>query len=447
MKPVIVLLSVLFIASFCAAQDLGHFEEVTAGNLFGLGARQMAMGGTGIASSLDGSALYYNPAALARIHRIEFQVGLTHEKYNNESSQTLERHPDSLGLTPILSRAEIDQTKTHLGSLNLTIPVPTYRGSLVVAFGFHRIMSFDRPALLDILDRNDADQIVSTYERETESEGINLYTAGAGVELSPNVSAGLALNVYSGKRRITYDYRYEDETNAYRDGWLKQITEDYIGAAFKGGLLFRPNSKLAIGLTVETPVDWQIEKTWFEDSLSGYDDDISVTKLSGKVEYDLKRPFIIGTGIAYRMRKFTFTGDIEYADWSQMSYGDNPEMALKNDSLQLYYRDVFNIRMGIEYQIPKAGLSLRGGLAVLPLAADKGFYQRNSMTRPLLKNRILNDRVRLSLGMGWLIDRVILLDVAYVRGGHKLDYTAYNNIGAIRDDYYQRIFATVSYRY
>ena len=46
----------------------GYFNELDepiAGNYFGIGARQMAMGGAGI-MSMDGTALYYNPANLAR---------------------------------------------------------------------------------------------------------------------------------------------------------------------------------------------------------------------------------------------------------------------------------------------------------------------------------------------------------------------------------------------
>ena len=73
----------IFFTGLSSAQDLGRYEEVTAGNFFGIGARQMAMGGTGIASSWDGAAMWYNPAALARIHRVEFQLGLNHQKFSN----------------------------------------------------------------------------------------------------------------------------------------------------------------------------------------------------------------------------------------------------------------------------------------------------------------------------------------------------------------------------
>lgn len=418
MKRTVMLLLVFCMGAAVTAQDLGSFEEVTAGNLFGLGARQMAMGGAGIASSMDGAAMFYNPAALARIYRIEFQLGLTHQKFSNESSQRAGRYD---GFTSLLNKADIDQTKTRFGSINLTVPVPTYRGSLVIAFGANRIMSFDRAALFHVMDRNGSDEVVDDYAKEFETGNIYLYTAAAGIDVSPNVSLGLALNVYSGKDKFVYDYTYLDESNDYTEAGSWEITEDYIGASLKGGMLARPNANMAVGLTVETPMDWQIEQT-FRDAVG-----------ADKAEYDLSRPFIFGAGVAFTPGRLTLTGDAEYADWSQMSYNDNPYMEIDNDSFSVIYRDVFNLRAGAEYQFPAQGLAVRAGIFRNPLPYDSKF--------------IKDDQFGYSLGIGWLIDKVIMLEGAFVRGGYTRIYTGPNGFPTTAEDKYSRVYVTMSYRY
>jgi hypothetical protein len=425
MKIVTVVLALMALTSLAPAQDLGGLEEVTAGNFFGLGARQMAMGGAGIASSLDGAALYYNPAALVRVHRIEFQIGLTHQKFSNETTQPGDRYN---GYTSTINGGDISQTKTRFGTLNLTLPVPTYRGSLVVAFGVNRIMSFDRVALFHARD-DSVGNIIDDNARDFETGGIYLYSAGAGIDISPNLSVGLALQVYSGTDDFKYDYTHRDDAFSLLTTTRNQVSEDYFGASAKAGILARPNSNVAVGLTVETPLDWQVKYAYdqqFDSANLTYED-------AYQIEYDVQRPFIFGLGAAYRLGTFTVTGDAEYIDWSQLSYNDNPDMEALNDSLAMVYRDVVNLRAGAEYQIPSAGLSLRAGLFSSPLPYNKAY--------------IKDDRSGYTLGFGWLVERILMLEGAYVHGSLHRVYTGPNGVTAEAHDTYKTFYFTLSYRY
>jgi len=446
MKAWSILLCLLVASVAVSAQDLGGLEEVTAGNFFGFGARQMSMGGAGIAASLDGAALYYNPAALARIHKIELQFGLSHQKFHNETTQPIRRYD---GFTSMLNAAKIDQTKTRFGTLNLTIPVPTYRGSLTVAFGVNRIMSFDRAALYHVIDENATGDRLDDYAKEFETGGIYVYSGGAGVDISPNLSLGAGLNIYSGKDEFGYDYYFTDDVTPYSESGSHRVTEDYIGISAKGGLLARPNEHVAMGLTIETPMDFQVEYT--------YEEHGSVTDISGtsdiqdfyKIKYDLTRPFIFGGGVAVRSGQFLATADGEYIDWSQLSYNDNPDMSELNDSLAVLYRDVLNLRAGVEYQFPKAGMALRAGAFLNPLP-----YRKEGVVDTRTVKFIDKDRKGISAGFGWLIDDVLMLEAAYVRGTFTRMYSpansAYVNPAAsmaTAEDTFNRVFVTMSYRY
>lgn len=424
-------------ASVATGQDLANFEEITAGNFYGIGSRQMSMGGTGIAASWDGAALYYNPAALTLIHRIEFQLGLTHQKFSNETSQPSDRY---IGFSSTKSTASIDQTKTRLGSINLSLPVPTYRGSLVVGFGINRVMSFDRAALYNVIDRNTLGQQVEDFAKEFETGAIYMYSAGAGVEISSHISLGLALNIYSGTDEFTYHFTIDDETNDYFYEALNHVTEDYIGASLKGGLLARPNSNFTFGMTIESPLDYQVEFIYDFDEYDPLFDPPEFREV-GKVEYDLQRPFIFGAGIAFRLSTLTVTADGEYIDWTQMSYNDNPAMEIFNDSLAMLYRDVLNLRLGAEYQIPSIGLALRGGFFSNPLAYQEKYIE--------------DDRRGFSFGFGWLIDQVLMLETAFVKGSLTRRYTPDNAVVvdnqaatlASAEDSFSRLYVTLSYRY
>lgn len=434
MRSLVILTCMLIAAAGVSAQDLGGLEEVTAGNFFGFGARQMSMGGAGIASSLDGAALYYNPAALARIHKIEIQLGLTHQKFHNKTTQPSNRYD---GFTSILNSSQIDQTKTRFGSLNLTIPVPTYRGSLAVAFGINRIMSFDRAALYHVVDDSSGLRL-DDYAKEFETGGLYVYSGGAGFDISPNLSLGLGINIYSGKDEFEYYYSYTDEVTPYSESDRRRITEDYIGVSAKGGLLARPNEHLSFGLTIESPMDFQVKYTYSDSS--GYTDFI---------KYDLTRPFVFGGGLAVRSGVFMATADAEYIDWSQLSYNDNPDEAALNDSLPLLYRDVLNLRGGVEYQFPRAGLALRAGVFMNPLP-----YRKEGIVDTRMVKFIDKDRKGFSAGFGWLIDDVLMLEAAYVRGTYTRSYSpanaAYVNQAAsmaTAEDTFNRVYVTMSYRY
>jgi len=165
------MLCLILITNISFAEYIEQVEEITAGNFFGYGARQMAMGGAGI-MAIDGAALFYNPANLARIPRIEFNFGLSNQRYKDISTvRPIRREVDYSGAVtqsgilsprfegfqPVLSSAENSKINTRVNSAIITIPYPTYRGSMVFGIGMTRGINFDRVFRLSHSDRSASD--------------------------------------------------------------------------------------------------------------------------------------------------------------------------------------------------------------------------------------------------------------------------------------------------
>ena len=452
-RPLTKIAGIFILTALCAfwvsdasGQELSIFGEVTTtGNFFGFGARQTGMGKTGIASSPDGSAIYYNPASLSRIHRVEFQFGLTRLMHSNESSQESGRFA---GFSSQVNGAESDLGKNKLGSLNLAVPVPTFRGSLVFALGIHRIRSFSHTALLHTIDETGSGLTVEGSEADNESGSIYLYTVGGAIDLSPRLSIGIAVNVYSGQKVFDYDYLYSDQTNSLLYTANGSFTEDFIGATIKGGIQFRPNSSFSMGVVVESPLDWQVRQIFSKQER--YDDDgvVELYPESGDVEYDLTRPWVFGVGLLYRVTTLSLACDAEYIGWSGLSYGDNLQMALTNDTLSLLYRDVLNIRLGLEYLIPSLKSSLRVGLFSEPLANDRNIVYDSLLRATGTIDNIEKDRIGYSFGLGTMIGQSLMLEGSYLYSSYKRRHIGFfNRLPALRNEKYEQVHITFSYRY
>ncbi len=132
-------LTLLLACAFSTGQAdyIESVEEISAANVFGIGARQMAMGGAGM-MSIDGAALYYNPANLARIPRIEFMVGMSNQKFADESTvRPLRKIIDAAqiipeeniyanrfeGYTSLPNSTDDDRSNTRLSTAIITIPI------------------------------------------------------------------------------------------------------------------------------------------------------------------------------------------------------------------------------------------------------------------------------------------------------------------------------------
>ncbi len=417
--------------AFAQVSYIESVQEITAGNYAGIGARQMAMGGTGI-MAIDGTALFHNPANLSRVPRIEFMFGLSNQKYKDNSSV----RPDQLlvdtltgftqmnqgyrfdGFTPLSGTAEDNKSNTRISNAILTIPYPTYRGSLVIGLGVARVADFDRVFSFAHLDRS-VDGDISASGEEFQSGSLYQWSGGFGMELSPRVAVGASVSLYTGTNNYDFAYKLDSIGYLYFQS-DKYITDKYLGVGAKIGMSMQVNYYFAFGITVESPSIMDISEDYSQ-RYTEVDDGIAQPDYieGGSVNYNLKRPFVFSLGAQIEKNNALLEGNASYTDWSQMSYSDNPGMEQENKYIKTFYRDVLRYSIGAEYVIPSLSLSIRGGLFSDPL--------------PFKDQFINNNRNGYSLGLGVLIDQVLTIDLAYVHGSYSRNSNLLYGFDSIED--------------
>lgn len=411
-KTLLILFSlVLLIPIFSVilhADDGGLIAESNAGSSIGIGARAMGMGGAHIAAVLDGTALIYNPAALTRIRKMEILGGISHQSFENST-----RHwTHDIPVPGFNSRL---QRNSRLNNIILTIPYPTYRGSMVFSIGLNRIKSFDKTYQFgQIRQYNDG---YSEY-RGTEIETGSLYalSTGMGIDISSRLSLGVALSYYFGTDNYNWNLYYLNTSQNSATFIDDNIEDKYSGVSAKVGILFDISKRVKLGLTVESPISFSIDEKYTlntRDTISN-----SEESLPGTYDYQLWQPFSFGFGTAINLNRLQLAADLKYTDWTQMEYQDDPALEAENQLIQSYYRQVVTINLGAEYLIPQIGLKLRTGYIYDPLPNNKG--GTGSFEPGQQGFYIYDDREFITFGIGYLIDRVMTLDIAIVLGGYTI---------------------------
>ena len=394
-----------FSFSILIADDGGLIAENSAGNFFGIGARSMGMGGAHIAAVMDGSALIYNPAALARIRRIEILGGITFQNYDN----TVLHFADIPIVSGLNNRS---QNNTRLNNIVLSVPYPTYRGSLVLAVGLNRIKSFDKTFKIGYIGGESNDFI---YEA-TELENGSLYaiSAGIGADISPRISIGGALNYYFGTDNYEWMVVSGDSEPRANFDIHDNIEDKYSAVSARVGLLLTPNQIFKFGISVETPLTFSIDEDYTLRTSNPLSDDPFID--AGEYSYDLSVPFSLGFGTAVNLNRLQLAADITYNQWTQMEYKDDINLIIDNANIQRFYEDVMTVAVGAEYLIPRIGLKLRAGYLYDPIPLRNSSHPTGGDSYNGYE--ITNERDFITLGAGYLFDRIMTMDVAFVLGGY-----------------------------
>lgn len=382
------------------------YEMATENNIFS-GVRAAGMGGAQIAAGEDGSALWYNPALLTRIRRMELSGSLMHQRFFNET-----KYGNTNG-------NQFQLNKTRLSSIWGVFPVPTDQGGLSIAIAANRIKSFDRlfrfESTTGWLTNPDTEGFGGG---EDDIGSLWVYSVGGGIELSRHVSVGAAIDIYNGSD--DYSYFIDEIYDSVYESYAFKNESDYSGFSGRFGLAYSASPSFHLGLTVKLPADITIEQNIFED---GY--------LTDRGKYKYRMPFSFGLGSMYANRRLLLALDFNYTDYTQLEYlygveyGD--ELSVRN-----VYKDVLSINAGAEYMFPSWGLTLRAGYCYDPI--------------PFTYYPIDDDLDIFTVGFGYLLDKSLKLDVAF----NLLNWTRRDNdfLQSSTTEKYkaQRLFVGFTYR-
>jgi len=422
--------SILF-PSPASAQDINDavtFEDLGFTQRLAVGARPAGMAGAYVAAGDDVYSLIYNPAGLARIRRIDLSVGFQYatNNVNNVFYGT---------------SSETDFSSTTLDAVAIAYPIPTYRGSLVVAGGVWRVMS----SQFDILNRgfNTDTGTFDDYLLQ-QSGSVYSYNLGFGVDLAPELSVGMNGFILDGtiNALTQFSYRYPPPL---QDGEIETATliddaeVDLDGYGLTLGLQYHPHHLLHFGLAVTMPtsIDLQgnalTEEAWYRFNAA---DEFAVDQFV--VEDDYTIPFRVDAGVSFTLPQLLLSLDAGYSDWTQAEVNN---VRLKDENLNAVFREVVDIRIGGEYLVPGTPLRLRAGYALTPYALDDLQADRIE-GNAIQKAKVDTERQTLAAGFGVLLNRVLTIDASF-------EYqTGKRSIATLADERTsQRVALTGSYRF
>lgn len=443
-------------ASQAGAQDEVILPELPFTLRNGIGARAAGMGFAHAAVVEDGSALYYNPAGLAQIRRIEVSGGLVHDSQDREVS--FQARPGTSGL----SSQSIDIGATQLNHLSLAYPFPAYRGSLVLGLAYQRYSSLKSDYFRDGFLVQPSGATPGLYEREafTEGGGVNYWTAGLAGDVSANVSLGATVSFIQGSTTQDFDIgRFRAFSNGETDvdgsDDVFRSTEfrdaDITGITGSVGILTHPSESTRLGFTVDFPQRYDFEGTVD----SEFEDREKIDTDSFNFEDQITLPFSFVAGLAFTPSNLVLAADVRLTDWTQIDF----EGPIRSQDRENAYRSTVDVNVGLEYQLPVHPTRLRVGFSSQPLpyrlvAGDLDFTfvpddnnpnttdDASFFTRDYPEADIETDRRFVTLGIGTLIDNTVTLDLAYVHGMYE------RSGGSIAEEWTtNRIFGSATFRF
>lgn len=373
-----------------------EFEDFGFTRPLSPGARPAGMGGAYVSSGNDVHALMYNPAGLARIKRFEASIGLLQEQNTTETV--------FLG-----SPSSIETRDGAMELLSAAFPIPTYRGALTGAIGVYRLFS----SYLD-LHYSGVDPQMNTYDEYLLQQTGSLlsYNLGLGVDLATVLSGGLTVFFVDGSIESLRQWRRDFVSEVpSRQRFLSddvQMDVDGVGAKLGGQFFILPG--LQAGLVFTTPIALSARGTGFIETSEHIDNGVDTFFQSfGSVSADYVLPFRVDIGLSGDWKGVLAEVDVTWADWSEASIDGR---RLRNQALQTMFREVFDVRTGVEWTLPWIPARVRGGYAWLP---DPLMYVQSDRIEngDLERVEIVEERHQWTAGAGGLIGSVLTLEAAF----------------------------------
>ncbi len=456
-SKLLILFSFLFLFSINAFAQYPEDALRLAEGGYGVSAKSVAMGNAMIGLAQGFDATYFNPAGLAQSRQSQVQMGLNFIGYTDNSTY--------LGNSNSLSSSQTD-----LSSLGLVYPFPTTRGSFVIAFGYNHgpdynaalavsgynpnssiIPSLYYPgdtladiAYMDFLENASQQPYIDGNVNQSGnvyvSGGLSNWLASAGLDIAPEFSLGLTINLISGQYKYVQNFQENGVPgNNYNStyftsfGLKNEDNQSISGWNAKLGMMYRVldsggNTIARFGATVEFPTLLTVNDNFSSNGTASFAagplgpaGSYSYATSNGygqnespypgpTLQYDVTTPFKLGFGVSGGTPQLQAAADIQYVDWTELAFsnfnlpsGQSPATNL-NGQIKQQYRATTSFRAGVEYALTNPNYSLlvpylRAGVGYLPSPySGDGSAQAQKLV---------------SGGIGVKIQNTIEIDVAY----------------------------------
>ncbi|NOY61340.1 MAG: hypothetical protein GXO75_20700 [Calditrichaeota bacterium] len=450
---------IIFITS--AVASFAQEEIFFIGEELGVGARAMSMGGAYVGVADDYSAMYWNPAGLGQIRRMEMNVGFSHNRLKNNASYLTTQTGD-------------ETTFSRLNSLGFVFPIPTYQGSLVFGVGYNKIRDFDNTLKLEAFNPSSAayPNIVmptyagrgwttaitdSLYQTESliEEGSLNQFSFSGAMEVQKNFFLGATVNFVGGTDDYNVSFEEDDIYDVYhapfneQDGiiadlkyWTYEqgITSKFSATNLKIGALYRFGSALRLGATIITPTKFKVKESWTEKIAETYEwgaeDPFND---GGDSEYQYQTPYGFNFGASFKLINILLSGGMEFKDWSQAKFLTEPPVAGVtkgeiNVRIKKELQATTNLRLGAEMYVPLIRARLR-----------VGYYNNPS---PYKYADLKPKREFYTAGVSLMLDKQVMVDLGLIHGSWKQQTTdGITNVPTLEDKTFDKIVGTLSIRF
>ncbi|MCL2219083.1 MAG: hypothetical protein FWC23_04180 [Chitinispirillia bacterium] len=241
----IVVSAVLLLLMF----SVSAVAQVGAGIDMGVGARALSFAGNHTAVANDLSAAYWNPAALAFMPVREFQLSFDAMRTFGTCDVTGAR----IGALPGAKNDDYRDRIRFAGAGAMTA-IPTVQGGLSIAAVYEAPLTFDD---FSVYGYRFTDTDTTISENAFKYGDLNRISVAFGIQVAPQVSAGLAVSVLTGG--ATTDYDQKRNGRPYND---VEIDHSYLGYSLTFGAFYLPADYLKLGMRFNTVVSLGFKEEW-----------------------------------------------------------------------------------------------------------------------------------------------------------------------------------------
>lgn len=464
------LLAVILLSTSSYSQSLLDGVRLSEPQL-GTGTRGFAMGGAMVAAADDYTALDWNPAALTLLKFSEFGISLWSGGSNSTAKFFNSVSNFDITNTTLSSVGTAMPFATERGHLAFGISydrVQDYTNayafkavnqgsSFLNTQGFVNDPGYHGGSFTDYVDElgqsNLAWNLYTTYDIDSlhsklatpfagglqqsgtviQEGGLYALRMGGGIDIAEDVALGATLNLYFGSFDHRKVYQEEDVNNVFSGadslpplGFKKAEIIDsrhqyQFGVGLKLGMFARPTENIDLGVTFEIPTLYSVDDEFFRTGSSWFNSSSYTSRSQPNVEaviinhYDVATPLKVAAGTAFHLGTGTISAGIDFQDMSQLRFKNYVvDLADINDRIRTELGTVLSWRVGGEYIIPQAKLSLRAGYRVDP--------------SPYKIEGPEFDKKTISGGIGLVVGTSTIVEFSYQNQQYTTSHSIYNDL-------------------